>query len=73
MSIEKSCDNCISKDGFCNPIKSKYCINLSSHEFTCDYCKWRLKDNIKFCEMDDLDDGFSCCHGDKFELNEIYK
>jgi len=73
MSIEKSCNNCMHKENFCKIEKSKYCINLSSHEFPCSYCKWKFNsDNIKFCRMDDGDDGMSCC-GDKFELDEKYK
>jgi len=64
--ITKNCENCYrDKTDLC----VKYCINYSSHQFSCDFCKYKLNDNKRFCEMDDGDDGMSCC-GDKFELNE---
>jgi len=64
--MEKTCNNCIHKESymFCEP----YCIDYSSHEFTCEYCKHKFIDNILFCDMDEGDDGMSCC-GDKFELD----
>ena len=69
--MEKTCDNCVHKSPkmSCKP----YCIDHSSHEFTCEFCKYKFPKEAKlFCEMDDGDDGMSCC-GDKFELNLNYE
>ena len=70
VKIKKSCENCIhlASHKMCSP----YCDNYSSHEFTCAYCKYKYPKGAKFCEMDDGDDGMSCC-GDKFELNPNFQ
>ena len=64
--MEKSCDNCILQGT--NMLCKPYCIDFSSHQYTCKYCIHLTPDTDRFCEMDDGDDGMSCC-GESFELN----
>ena len=65
--IKKDCSTCLYKENqkMCKP----YCIDFSSHEFECDYCKSLFPEGSKlFCDQDAGDDGMNCC-GDKFEFN----
>lgn len=64
---DKSCTNCSHETS--KPQCIKYCIDLSSHEYSCDFCLYKLPTGNKlFCLQEDEYDGcFNCC-GDKFEL-----
>jgi len=64
--IFKNCATCIHES---TEICKKYCIDFCNHEFSCDYCRYKLLENKKFCEMEN-DDGSQNCCGDHFEFNE---
>lgn len=71
IEISKNCTTCVyeSQKHLCQ----KYCKLYSSHEFKCVYCKYKLIDNDRFCEMEN-DDGTQNCCGDHFEFNDnLYK
>lgn len=71
IKIPKNCTTCVYEQG--KRMCQQYCVNYASHEFKCDYCKYKLFDKDKFCEMENDDESQNCC-GDHFEFNElVYK
>jgi hypothetical protein len=69
----RECANCNNKGNKPKDDPCPYCIDLCHWDGDCSVCKLRTPtDPKKFCEMDDGDDGMSCC-GDKLELIDELK
>jgi hypothetical protein len=68
IKIAKDCTTCVYEEN--KHMCQRYCKLCAYHEFKCDYCKYKLIDKERFCEMEN-DDGSQNCCGDHFKFNNL--
>jgi hypothetical protein len=71
IKVAKNCNTCVHE--YSKPLTKfckTYCKDFSIHEYSCNYCVYRLTEiDSRFCMMENSDGSQNCAGGDHFEFD----